>query len=553
MTARRPDLTGPELAYPEHILDLLEPRLAGAGPAVVDRDGGLDYPELREWSGAVAAALRDRGVRRDEPVLVHTRLSRWAVVGMLGVLRAGARYVAVDAAFPLRRQHQLAGSSGARVALAQPGLPPLPGRHDTLGLDALPTPSAGPASTRGTLAYTCFTSGSTGRPKGVTISTAALAYSTAARLGYYPEPVTAFLLCSSISFDSSVAGIYWTLACGGTLVVPSDRPTDLVAVGQAASRYAASHLLMVPSLYGVALRGGLARHLGSLRTVIVAGESCPPELVARHLAALPQARLYNEYGPTECTVWSTVHECRPADAEGRSVPIGGPIPGTRVYVCGEDGGPVPAGEIGELCIGGPGLAVSRDPDDGPTDHTGVGDPDGERAGASAPDGDSASAPDGDRAEGGDRAGRAGGGDRSPFGVLGGERVYRTGDLVSVRADGVLDFHGRADFQLKLGGVRVERAEIAHALGTADGVRAAGVGVVSDPEPGGRGGRHRLVGFVVPAADPLDRRRLREHLLALLPAAALPARIELVAALPRLPNGKIDNTELDRRGRALLAG
>ncbi|MDW5330131.1 amino acid adenylation domain-containing protein [Plantactinospora sp. KLBMP9567] len=536
--SRRPDLTGPALTYPAHVLDLLEPRLAGAGPAVVDRDGGLDYPELREWSDAVAAALRDRGVRRDEPVLVHTRLSRWAVVGMLGVLRAGARYVAVDAAFPVRRQHQLAESSGARVVLAQPGLPPLPDRHDTLVLDALPTPSTTRAARRGTLAYTCFTSGSTGRPKGVTISAAALAYSTAARLGYYPEPVTAYLLCSSISFDSSVAGIYWTLACGGTLVVPSDRPTDLVAVGEAASRYAASHLLMVPSLYGVALRGGLARQLGSLRTVIVAGESCPPELVGRHLAALPQARLYNEYGPTECTVWSTVHACRPADAEGRSVPIGGPIPGTRVYVCGEDGGPVPAGEIGELCIGGPGLAVSREPADGPTDHTGDGDPDGNRVGQPG-DGD----PDG----------RAESGDREAFGVLGGERVYRTGDLVSVRADGALDFHGRADFQLKLGGVRVERAEIAHALGTADGVTAAGVGVVSDPEPGGRGGRHRLVGFVVPAADPLDRRRLREHLLALLPAAALPARIELVAALPRLPNGKIDNTELDRRGRALLAG
>ncbi|MEO3926582.1 amino acid adenylation domain-containing protein [Micromonosporaceae bacterium B7E4] len=544
MTSRRPDLTGPALTYPEHILDLLEPRLAGAGPAVVDRDGGLDYPELREWSDAVAAALRDRGVRRDEPVLVHARLSRWAVVGMLGVLRAGARYVAVDAAFPLQRQHQLAESTGARVALAQPGLPPLPGRHDTLVLDALPTPSTTRAARRGTLAYTCFTSGSTGRPKGVTISAAALAYSTAARLGYYPEPVTTFLLCSSISFDSSVAGIYWTLACGGTLVVPSDRPTDLVAVGRAASRYAASHLLMVPSLYGVALRGGLARQFGSLRTAIVAGESCPPELVGRHLAALPRVRLYNEYGPTECTVWSTVHACRPADAQGRSVPIGAPIPGTQVYVCGEDGGPVPAGGIGELCIGGPGLAVSRDP--GGTDHADQTD-DGDQAGHRV-DGERAGHPDD-----GNRDGHLDDGERSPFGVLGGERVYRTGDLVSVRADGVLDFHGRADFQLKLGGVRVERAEIAHALGTADGVTAAGVGVVSDPEPGDRVGRHRLVGFVVPAADPLDRRRLREHLLTLLPAAALPARIELVAALPRLPNGKIDNTELDQRGRALLAG
>jgi D-alanine--poly(phosphoribitol) ligase subunit 1 len=457
-----------------HVLDLIEPRLASERTAVADGAGTLSYRELDGLSAGLAGALLGEGLALDEPVVVHAHLSRWALIGMLGVLRAGGRYIAVDAAFPLERQQAMTEASGARLVVREPGLT-VRLRAPLRAIDADQSPEPGRKGRPGTLAYTCFTSGSTGRPKPVTISARALGYSTATRLAYYGDPVTGFLLCSSISFDSSVAGIYWTLACGGTIVMPSERPSDLAALGRFAAEHRPSHLLAVPSLYGVALRGGLAPRLGSLTTVIVAGETCPPDLVAEHIARLPSALLYNEYGPTECTVWSTVHRCEPADAAASRVPIGRPIPGTRATI--HD--PAPNG-VGELGITGPGLAD---------------------------------------------------GEASP---------YRTGDLVSRRDDGELLFHGRADHQLKLGGVRLERGEIEQALRSFPGVAAAAVGV------GHPSGRARLTAYLV--TDGFPRPALRAHLLERLPLAAIPARIQVVTALPLLPNGKVDHTELDRLAR-----
>ncbi|MFE7635755.1 amino acid adenylation domain-containing protein [Kitasatospora sp. NPDC058184] len=474
MTHWVPDLPVVPLDAPPHILDLVEP-FRGRGAAVVDAGGSLDHAELDERSAVVATALRAAGVEPDSPVVVHARLSRWAVVAMLGVLRAGARYVPVDAGFPVARQRYIAEASGARFAVSEPGLDV---RLD--GLRTVPADTDGPrgGTVRGTLAYTCFTSGSTGRPKGVTISAAALAASTAARLAYYPTPVSTFLLCSSISFDSSVAGIYWTLACGGRLVIPSDRPADLLAVGRAARDHRASHLLMLPSLYDIALRGGLAERAGTLSTVIVAGEACPPDLVRQHFDALPGTRLYNEYGPTECTVWSAVHECTPVDADLPDVPIGGAVPGTSLYVRSAAGAAVPPGEPGELHIGGPGLAEPA------------------------------------------------------------RELYRTGDIVSVTAGAELRFHGRADHQLKLGGMRVDRSEIEQALRTHRDVAAAAVGVCTVQ------GRKKVVGFVSPTTGEVDRRSLRAHLIERLPAVAVPSRIVALPRLPVLPNGKVDHGAID---------
>ncbi|MEV4571448.1 amino acid adenylation domain-containing protein [Nonomuraea sp. NPDC049419] len=452
------------------MLELIETHLTSPATAIADREGELSYRELDRRSAGLARALLEAGLRPDEPVVIHAHLSRWAVIGMLAVLRAGGRYVAIDAAFPVGRQQDVAQACGARIALIEPDMiVPLNGpscRIDMTTLAGAPVP-AGPAR----LAYTCYTSGSAGPPKPVTISRAALAWSTSARLTYYPSPVTGFLLCSSISFDSSVAGIYWTLASGGTLVIPSQRPSDLAAAARFAAEHRPSHLLMVPSLYGLALRNGLADAFGSLGTVIVAGETCPPALVGAHYAALPGAVLYNEYGPTECTVWSTVHRCVPEDAHSSRVPIGHPIPGARVSIAE----PNPDG-VGELVISGPGLAE------------GVGD------------------------------------------------AYRTGDLVSLRGDGALLFHGRADHQLKLSGARVERAEIEHAMAGFPGVREAAVGVTR--------GVARLKGFLVTDQERIDRRALRAHLLDRLPVVAVPAVFQRVDALPRLPNGKVDYTALD---------
>ncbi|QEV16707.1 amino acid adenylation domain-containing protein [Streptomyces alboniger] len=474
---------------PPHILDLVEPRLHAPGPAVADSEGTFGYRELDAASRAVARLLLARGARRDEPVVVHATASRGTVAALLGVVRAGCRFVPVDAGFPGERRRLMVRRSGARFLLAPDGHAlALPG-----GPEPVPCGSAfsdAPRDDRfplrrGSHAYTCFTSGSTGLPEPVTISATALGWSTAARLTHYPAPVGAFLLCSSISFDSSMAGIWWTLATGGLLVVPDGRPGDLLALARAAELHDATHVLMVPSLYGAALRGGLAPRLRTLTTVIVAGETCPPALVARHLADLPRAALYNEYGPTECTVWATVHTCTPADAAARTVPIGRPVTGVTAHIePSEEGAP------GELYLAGPGLAV----------------------------------------EGG-RADR--------FVIRDGMRCFRTGDLVTVRDDGELLFHGRTDHQLKLGGMRVERAEIEQALTSCDGITEAGVGVTGTARP-------RPIGFVVTDGGALDERRIRTQLLSSLPTTALPARVVAVPALPRLPNGKVDYRALDRR-------
>ncbi|MFE0176137.1 AMP-binding protein [Streptomyces sp. NPDC059002] len=537
MTEARPTgevrLAGPaSTGRPPHILDLVEPRLGGRAAAVADGTGTFSYRELDAASRTVARALLARGARPDEPVVVHGTASRRTIAALLGILRAGCRYVPVDAGFPEDRQALMARRSGARLVVVPEEsvvAPPAglervdcwgPGvARSTGGAPGLPRRPNSPADAdsaarRGTHAYTCFTSGSTGLPKPVTISATSLGWSTAARLRHYAERVGAFLLCSSISFDSSMAGIWWTLASGGLLVVPGERPGerpgDLLAVARAAERHAATHLLMVPSLYGAALRGGLGPRLRTLTTVIVAGESCPPALVARHLADLPQAELYNEYGPTECAVWATVHACTPADARARTVPIGRPVTGVTLHIAEatEAGGP------GELYIAGPGLAVpDADPggDGGDTD---------------------------DRDEDDHGTGR--------FVTLHDVRHYRTGDLVTVREDGELLFHGRADHQLKLGGLRLERAEIEHSLMSCDGITEAGVGVSGPPRP-------RPVGFVVTTGAALDEQRVRAQLLRTLPTTALPARVIAVPALPRLPNGKVDHATLDRRAAAVRRG
>ncbi|MFK3979526.1 amino acid adenylation domain-containing protein [Micromonospora sp. NPDC050397] len=477
----------PALPYPDHILDLLEPHLrpGSTGTAVVDSMTSLTYGELDELTRRVATGLRRRGVVEGEPVVVRARLSGWAVVALLGVLRAGARYVPVDAAFPVERQRLTLRQSGAALALVEPGVEPMAGPWRAVDLGALvdSVQAAGPGW-RGPAAYTYFTSGTTGEPKAVTVPTPALAYSTAARLAYYQGRVDGFLLCSSISFDSSVAGIFWTLASGGRLVIPSDRPSNLVAVQRAAARHHATHLLMVPSLYAVLLRSADPTCLASLDTVVVAGEVCPPALVARHFAVLPDTALHNEYGPTECTVWSTVHRCTAADGATSTVPIGTPIPGTTVSLRSRTTGePVPAGEVGEMWIGGPGVA------DG-ADH------------------------------------------------------HRTGDLASVGPDGLLRFHGRVDDQLKLGGVRIALTEIERALTDYAGLAEGALGRVATG-----GGRIELVAFVVAAGELPDTRAIRAFLLARLPAVAVPTRYVVLDRLPTQPNGKLDRGALDRLASA----
>jgi len=501
---------GPRLPSAPPVLDLITPHLEHAGPstAVTDPDGGLSYAELRRLTLDVAASLRALGVRPGEPVVVRTRLSRWAVPAMLGVLYAGAHYVPVDTAFPSGRQAAVIRASGARFAVTEPedtsgpldwsaGNPPT-----VIEVGARPGPAIGvcPGSPGPEApAYCLYTSGSSGRPKGVFVSHAALGYSTAARIAHYGEAPRVYLLCSSISFDSSVAGIYWTLATGGHLVIPSADPLDTEAVAAAAHAHRASHLLTLPSLYDALLDSADAGALDSLRTVIVAGETCPPYLVRRHFAGLPDAALFNEYGPTECTVWALAHRCAPADGQRDSVPIGRPIPGAEIGLV--PGGPGGEG-TGELWVRSPGVALGY---------------------AGAP------------------------GTETPFINDGARRTYRTGDLVRFDEQGDLHFAGRADSQLKLAGMRIELSEIEHLVREHTGAAAAALGVAR-----GAAGPPRLMAFLVRPAAGFRPAELHTALRRHLPRAAVPRSVHTLERLPTLPNGKLDRAALDRMAAGRLS-
>jgi len=182
------------------------------------------------------------------------------------------------------------------------------------------------------LVYVIYTSGSTGKPKGVLVTQQNLVHSTCARMSYYRSSVKSFLLLSPFAYDSSAAGIFWTLSQGGMLVLPRQGlERDPLQVAEVIAHNQISHVLRVPSLYRLLLAQAIPQQLVSLQTVIVAGESCPRELAERHQTLLPHTALFNEYGPTEGTIWSSVYEIR-AQKLSTGVPIGRPIANTQVYL-----------------------------------------------------------------------------------------------------------------------------------------------------------------------------------------------------------------------------
>ena len=275
--------------------------------------------------------------------------------------------------------------------------------------------------------------GSTGEPKGVQVSHRNLVHSTTARDHHYDRWPSRFLLLSSFAFDSSLVGIFWTLCRGGTLVLPEPgAERDIGRVGGMIERHAVTHVLCLPSLYRILLDHEWA----SLATVIVAGEACGPDLVERHFDRLPGTQLHNEYGPTEGTIWITVHRLSPEDAHG-SVAIGRPIVNTRAIVLDPVGEPVPDGVAGELYIGGEG--ISRGYVNSPA----------QTSKAFVPD---------------------------TFGDDMGSRLYRTGDLARVRGDGNLEFLGRVDRQIKVRGYRIELEEIERSLEGLPEIEAAAADV-----------------------------------------------------------------------------
>ncbi|MDD9380522.1 non-ribosomal peptide synthetase [Streptomyces sp. ZAF1911] len=542
-----PPPAGGEAPPPVHELVGRFARTVPSRTAVRSGARSISYGELDAWAGRIAAGLAAGGVGRGDRVGVLAEPSTAMVAAVLGIVRSGAAYVPVDPSHPDRRITGVLADAGVRavvvtgtggerlagigvpVVSAESGKAAESGAGVGTGAETEAWSGAGsegeaggaresPAVTVGAddPAYLIYTSGSTGEPKGVVVEHGQLAASTAARRLVYPgEPV--FLLVSPLAFDSSVAGLWGTLTAGGCLIVASpDEVRDPERLVELVERHEVTHLLCVPSLYGVLLDA--ARRLGgerlrSLETVIVAGEPLPPELVTRHFAQRTGATaLVNEYGPTEATVWASYHRF---EAPG-PVTIGRPVPGARLYVLDEALRPVPPGGEGELYIGGAGVARGYH---GRPEAT---------ARAFTPD---------------------------PFTDSPGARMYRTGDLVRQRADGTLSFLGRRDHQVKIRGHRMELGAVEAQLCGLPGIREAAVVV------DGTGGA--LVGFVLAAeavnatepadstdptdtAAPVDPASLKQQLATRLPGAMVPGRIVVLDRFPRTVNGKTDRAALSRQ-------
>ncbi len=413
-------LVGPSLpdsvaAIPS-VLDPITAHLRSAGDdaAVVCGADSITWSELEHRSRRVAAELLAKGLEPGEPVLVDGRRSVDSIVQIVGTLRAGGAYVAIDPSYPEARRQLLAEQSGAqRQASEWSDLTADSGDPADVDLVKIDPEQ---------LAYIIFTSGSTGEPKPVAINHHNLSASTMARPDFYDQVAGGsdsdpfrFLMVSSTSFDSSVAGLFWTLAQGGTLVLPTeDQVHDVNALYDLMVDAGITHTLMVPTLYqallGVAVRRGDRGGISGSPwpdQIIVAGEACPQALVDQHYRLFPTSRLTNEYGPTEATVWATGHHVRPAD---QPVPIGRPIAGTTIEIVGPGGQVRPHGVSGELVIRGAGVAAQFD-------------------------------------------GR-----------------YATGDRAVIIDDNVY-FLGRLDNQLNVGGTRVEPEEIERVLASTPGVES----------------------------------------------------------------------------------
>lgn len=493
--------TAPALDYPRdaRIHDLIARQPADAA-AVLFGDQALTYGELNRRANQLAHLLIARGVTPETPVGLCVERSPEMVIGILGILKAGSAYVPLDPAYPAARLAYVLADSGIALIVTQERLQTdFPTGASIIMLDgdhefaAQPHHEPETSVTADDLAYIIYTSGSTGQPKGVRVSHRNLVYSTLARFEVYPEPVQRFLLLSSFAFDSSMVGIFWTLCSGGALCLPPHgAERDVITTVRLIDKHHVTHMLMVPSMYHVLLDYAQPAQLESLTTVIVAGEACPQPLIAKHYRALHHTRLYNEYGPTECTVWATVAHIQPTDERAL---IGRAIPGTQVYILDDQRQLVPVGVIGELYIGGEGVTQGYHHQPELTAERFIDNP------------------------------------------YGAGHLYRTGDLVRYTNTGELDFIGRVDQQVKISGFRIELDEVEQALAQHPNVQNGVAAALPLPS-----GDYRLVAYVS-RTQPINPDSLHDFLAERLPRYMIPSVIVQLEAFPTTATGKIDRARL----------
>ncbi|MEU6076208.1 amino acid adenylation domain-containing protein [Micromonospora sp. NPDC047074] len=490
----------------------------GHRTAVVGADATLSYAELRYAVAGLADVLSRHGAG-SAPVAVLTDRGAAQLVACLAALHTGAGYACVDANQPATRIATQLHRCGAAVVVTDRVDAPVAGQAvlpvDLAGWVAAGRAGESDGTLRGPLpvaadqlAYTVFTSGSTGVPKVVEIPHGALANYAAfvARL-VGPERAgggpLGFGSVTSLATDLGHTAVFPALVGGDTVhLVPVETATDPDEFAEYQDEHGLDVLKITPSHLAALLDEAEERVLPR-RLLVVGGEVCRWDLVDQ-VRELSDVRMVNHYGPTETTVGALTFEV-PTDAAARpdtaTVPIGRPIDNCRVAVVDADLRPVAPGAEGELLIFGAGLARGYRGDSGLT---------GEAFPTGHPDG----------------------------------RCYRTGDLVTRHPDGLVEFHGRRDGQVKIRGHRVELGEVEQAVRRCAGVRRAAVVPV-----GGAGSAPRLVAYVVPSEPPgPTARELRDQLREVLPEYLLPGALVCLDELPRTPSGKLDVRALPTPGR-----
>lgn len=460
----------------------------------------ISYQQLNEKVNQLARLLQSKGVSADTMIPICLDRSHEMVVAILGVLKSGAAYIPIDINYPESRIKFILEDTNSKFIIT---------KHDffskykitqvemvdfkTLASEIENLENSNPSiQTEGkNLAYIIYTSGSTGKPKGVMVEHKQLLASTLARNNYYSPIGTAFLV-PSFSFDSSVAILFWSLTTGGKLLICSDE--DLRnSSGVKPLIEEATTLLCVPSYYRFLLDEGLTEK-SALTKVILAGEKLEDDLAKRHFTKFKHVLLFNEYGPTENTVWASVAKLE----SNQIVSIGKPVAGVQIYITDDNGNLNPLGVPGEIRLGG--NQVTRGYLNQPelTSQKYV---------------------------------------PNNFSEIFGARLYRTGDYARLLSDGNIEFIGRIDDQVKIRGFRIELGEIESILQKQPEIIQCVVLSKLDPQ-----GNQRLVAYVV-GSDAFSKEVVAERLKTSLPEYMIPPLWVELISFPLTPNGKIDRKAL----------
>ncbi|MBO3462192.1 non-ribosomal peptide synthetase [Aetokthonos hydrillicola Thurmond2011] len=465
----------------------------------------LTYRELNAKANQLAHYLRSLGVKPEVLVGICVERSLEMIVGLLAILKAGGAYVPLDPAYPEERLSFMLSDSQVSVLLTQQKLVadlPENAAH-VISLDAdwgviaehnQTNPSSGVQASN--LAYMIYTSGSTGKPKGVLVPHQGLCNLALAQIHTFDVHCDSRVLqFASFSFDASISEVVMTL-CSGAQLYLGTRESLLPGSNlmQLLHKHAITHVTLPPS----ALAAMPTVEYPDLRTIIVAGEACHPDLVAQWSRG---RRFVNGYGPTEATVCTTTAVCTEGNYQ---LPIGRPISNAQVYILDRHLQPVPIGVAGELHIGGVGVARGYLNRPELTKEKFIPNPFKGSKGETE---------------------------------CNSERLYKTGDLVRYLPDGNIEFLGRIDDQVKIRGFRIELGEIEAVLNQQPQVREAVV-IAKEEQPGNK----RLVAYIVPN-EPLTNSELRSFLCEKLTDYMVPSAFVMLESLPLTPNGKVDRKAL----------